>query len=323
MSTFAAISRFGAALLLAAGASTALAQAYPARTVRVIVPFPPGGGIDLFARVLAKNLSDQIGQQVVVDNRPGAQGNIGMQLGAKAAPDGYTLTVAYAGTVAINPHLYKDAGFDPLRDFTPISLGSSQPEVLVTHPAVPAKNPQELLALARARPGKLTIGSSASTGQLVVELFKQLNNADVLHVAYKGAQFVITDLIAGYVDGAVASIAAVVPFHKSGRVRAIVVAGPERSPSLPDVLTAPESGMPGLQVVGWYALVAPTGTPAEIVSRLNTEINKALLANDVRERLNNAGLTPKGSTAAELAALMRSDYERLGKAVRSSGAKAN
>ena len=323
MSPFTAMRRCGAALLLAAAASTAIAQVYPARTVRVIVPFPPGGGIDLFARVLAKNLSDQLGQQVVVDNRPGAQGNIGMQLGAKAAPDGYTLTVAYAGTVAINPHLYKDAGFDPLKDFTPISLGSSQPEVLVTHPAVPAKNPQELLALARARPGKLTIGSSASTGQLVVELFKQLNNADVLHVAYKGAQFVITDLIAGYVDGAVASIAAVAPFHKSGRVRAIVVAGPERSPSLPDVLTAPESGMPGLQVVGWYALVAPTGTPAEIVSRLNTEINKALLANDVRERLNNAGLTPKGSTAAELAALMRSDYERLGKAVRSSGAKAN
>jgi tripartite-type tricarboxylate transporter receptor subunit TctC len=289
----------------------------------LIVPFPPGGGIDLFARVVGRRLSDQIGQQVVIDNRPGAQGNIGMQIGAKAQPDGYTLTVAYAGTVAINPFLYKDPGFDPLKDFLPISLGSSQPEVMVAHPAVPAKNPLELLAHARARPGKLTFGSSASTGQLVVELFKQLNNADVLHVAYKGAQFAMTDLIAGYIDVAVASVAAVAPFYRSGRVRAIVVAGPERSPSLPDVMSAPEGGMPGLQVVGWYALVAPAGTPSEIVSRLNSEINKALLVPDVRERLNAAGLTPKGSTVAQLATLIRSDYERLGKAVKASGAKAN
>lgn len=156
-----------------------------------------------------------------------------------------------------------------------------------------------------------------------MELFKQINNADVLHVSYKGAQFAVTVLIAGYIDVAVASIAAVAPFHRSGRVRAIVVAGPERSPSLPDVMSAPESGMLGLQVVGWYAVVAPTGTPTEIVARLNSEINKALLAADVRERLNSAGLTPKGSTVAELAALMRNDYDRLGKAVKASGAKAN
>lgn len=156
-----------------------------------------------------------------------------------------------------------------------------------------------------------------------MDLFKQANNADVLHVSYKGAQFAVTDLIAGYIDVAAASIAAVAPFHRSGRVRAIVVAGPERSPSLPDVMSAPESGMPGLQLVGWYAVVAPTGTPTEIVVRLNNEINKALLAADVKERLASAGLTPGGSTVAELAALMRDDYERLGKAVEASGAKAN
>ena len=317
------IARAAAALVIVACACTAHAQVYPNRPIHLIVPFPPGGGIDLFARILGRKLADQLGQQVIIDNRPGAQGNIGMQIGAKAPPDGYTLTVAYAGTVAINPFLYKDPGFDPLKDFAPISLGSSQPEAMVAHPAVPAKNPQELLALARARPGKLTFGSSASTGQLVVELFKQLNKADVLHVAYKGAQFAITDLIAGYIDVAAASIAAVVPFHKSGRVRAIVVAGPERSPSLPDVMSAPEAGMPGLQVVGWYSIVAPTGTPPEIVARLNVEINKALLASDLRERFANAGITPKGSTVAELAALIRSDYERLGKVVKASGATAN
>lgn len=317
------IARLAAILLTVACVGAAQAQAYPNRSIHLIVPFPPGGGIDLFARIVGRKLADQLGQQVVVDNRPGAQGNIGMQIGAKAPPDGYTLTVAYAGTVAINPFLYKDLGFDPLKDFAPISLGSSQPEVMVAHPMVPAKSPQELLLHARARPGKLTFGSSASTGQLVVDLFKQINNADVLHVSYKGAQFAVTDLIAGYIDVAVASIAAVAPFHRSGRVRAIVVAGPERSPSLPDVMSAPESGMLGLQVVGWYAVVAPTGTPTEIVARLNSEINKALLAADVRERLNSAGLTPKGSTVAELAALMRNDYDRLGKAVKASGAKSN
>ena len=317
------ISRVAATLLILSCACSAHAQSYPNRSIHLIVPFPPGGGIDLFARVIGRKLSDQLGQQIIIDNRPGVQGNIGMQIGAKAAPDGYTLTIAYAGTVAINPFLYKDPGFDPIKDFMPIALGSSQPEVMVSHPAVPAKNVQELLAHARARPGKLTFGSSASTGQLVIELFKQLNNADVLHVAYKGAQFATTDLIAGYIDAAVASIAAVAPFHRSGRVRAIVVAGPERSPSLPNVMSAIEGGMPGLQVVGWYAFVAPTGTPPEIISRLNGEINKALLAADVRERLNSAGLTPKGSTVAELGALIRSDYERLGKAVKASGAKAN
>jgi len=309
------------AFLLGCTISMAFAQSWPARTVRIVVPFPPGGGIDLFARVVGQKLSEQIGQQVVVDNRPGAQGNIGMQVGAKAAPDGYTLTVAYAGTLCINPHLYKDTGFDALKDFAPISLGTSQPEVLMAHPNVPAKDLKQLVALARARPGKLTAGSSASTGQLVVELLKQLAKLDILHVPYKGAQFAASDLIAGYVDLVAASNAAAAPFHRSGKVRVLVTAGPERTPVLPDVPSAPEAGMPGLQVVGWYALVAPAGTPREIVSRLNAEFGKVLATPEVRERLSNAGLAPKASTVDELTALIRSDYERLGKVVRASGAK--
>ena len=298
-----------------------LAQNWPTRPVRIIVPFPPGGGIDLFGRVIGQKLSEALGQQVLIDNRPGAQGNIGMQAGARAAPDGYTLTVAYAGTIAINPFLYKDPGFDSLKDFAPISLGTSQPEVMMAHPAVPAKDLKQLVALALARPGKLTAGSSASTGQLVIELMKQIAKVDVLHVSYKGAQFAATDLISGYVDVAVASNAAAAPYHRSGKVKVLVVAGPERTPVMPDVPSAPEAGMPGLQVVGWYALVAPAGTPREIIARLNAEIGKALAAPDVRERLTGAGLTPKGSTVEELGALIRSDYERLGKVVKASGAK--
>jgi len=314
-----------AALALAATAAvtsfSSPAQEYPVKPVRVIVPFPPGGGIDMFARVLSQKVSDAIGQQVIVDNRPGAQGNIGTAAGAKAPPDGYTLTIGYAGTMTINPHMYRDPGFHPMRDFTPVSLGSVQYEVLAVHPTVPAKNMQELAALARARPDKLTGGSSASTGQLVVELFKQVNNVKLLHVAYKGAQFVITDLIAGYVDLAVASNAAIAPFHRSGRLRALVVAGPERSPVMPDVPSAPEAGMPALQVINWYAVVAPANTPKEIVARLNREVVRALNSPDVRDRLANGGLAAKASTPEELGNTIKGDYERLGKALRDAGIK--
>jgi len=297
------------------------AQEYPVKPVRMIVPFPPGGGIDLFARVLGQKLTETLGQQVLVDNRPGAQGNIGMAAGAKVPPDGYTLTIGYAGTMTINPHMYRDPGFNPLRDFTPISLGTVQYEVLATHPSVPAKTAKELMALARARPDKLTAGSSASTGQLVVELFKQVNDVKMLHVAYKGAQFAITDVISGYVDMVVASNAAIAPFHRSGRLRAMLVAGPERSPVMPDVPSAPEAGMPGVQVINWYAVVAPAGTPREVVQRLNREIVRALGSQDVRDRLANAGLAARSSSPEELGNTIKGDYERLGKAMREAGIK--
>jgi tripartite-type tricarboxylate transporter receptor subunit TctC len=297
------------------------AQTYPTKPVRVIVPFPPGGGTDVFARVVAQKVGESLRQQFVVENRPGAQGNIGMAMGAKAPPDGYTLTVAFSGTMAINPVLYGDVGFDPLKDFSPISPGTSQPEVLVAHPAVPAKTVKELVALARREPGRITIGSSASTGQLVVELLKQLGKVNVAHAPYKGAAFAMTDLMSGYLDFAVMSIGAAVPHHRSGKAKALVSAGPARASVLPGVPSAPESGLPDLQVVGWYAVVGPAGLPKEIVSRLSAEINRALEAADVKERLHNVGLTPKGGTPDELGALIRSDVQRLGKVVRDSGMK--
>ena len=312
---------FAAMLFALPGFQQCAAQSYPAKPIRLIVPFPPGGGTDVFARVLAQKLGESLRQQVVVDNRPGAQGNIGMAAGAKAPADGYTLTTAFSGTMAINPVLYGDVGFDSLRDFSPISLGTSQPEVLVGHPAVPVKTLKDLIGLARREPGRITIGSSASTGQLVVELLKQLGKVNVGHAPYKGAAFAMTDLMSGYLDFAVMSIGAAVPHHRSGKAKALVIAGPARASVLPGVPSAPESGMPDLQVVGWYAVVGPAGLPKEIVSRLSAEINRALEVPDVKERLLNVGLTPKGSTPDELSALIRSDVQRLGKVVRASGMK--
>ena len=297
------------------------AQTYPSKPVRVIVPFPPGGGTDVFARVIAQKLGESLRQQFIVENRPGAQGNIGMAAGAKAPPDGYTLTIAFSGTMAINPALYGDVGFDPLKDFSPISPGTSQPEVLVAHPAVPAKTVKELVALARREPGRITIGSSASTGQLVVELLKQLGKVNVAHAPYKGAAFAMTDLMSGYLDFAVMSIGAAVPHHRSGKAKALVIAGPARAAALPGVPSAPESGMPDLQVVGWYAVVGPAGLSKDVVSRLSADINRALEAADVTARLLNVGLAPKGGTPDELGALIRSDVQRLGKVVRDSGMK--
>lgn len=298
-----------------------VAQSYPTRTIRIIVPHPAGGGIDLFVRVVAQKMSESLRQQLVVDNRPGAQGNIGMAAGAKAPPDGYTLIAAFTGTMAINPFLYPDAGYDPLKDFAPISTGTVQPEVLAAHPGVPAKTLKQLVAIARAQSGKLSFGSSAATGQVAVELFKQLGKVNVLHVPYKGAPQALTDLIGGYIDCAVTSNAAAAPHHKAGKINVIVALGPERTPVLPDVPSAPEAGMPALQMFQWYAIVAPAATPKDIVAKLNAEMKRALSAPDVRERLSSAGLTPKSSTVEEFTALLRSDYARYGKIVKDSGLK--
>ncbi len=316
---------FGVAVALVLGtvgaASQCVAQSYPVRPIRIIVPFTAGGGLDLFARVLGQKMSESLGQQVIVENRLGAQGNIGMAAGAKAPPDGYTLTAALNGPMVINPFLYADPGFDPLKDFAPISLGTVQPEVLIANPRVPAATLKDLVALARAHPGKLTFGSSASGGQLAVELLKQLGKVDVLHVPYKAATQAATDLIGGYLDFAVMSSAAAIPFHKSGRAKIIVVLGPERASALPAIPSALEAGMPGLQMLQWFGIIAPAGTPKDIVAKLNTEINRALAAPDVRDRLIGGGLTPKGSTVEEFAALIRSDYERFANVFKRSGAK--
>ena len=234
----------------------AVAQpAYPAKSVRIIVPFSPGGGTDAFSRTVGAKLTQAWGQQVIVDNRPGAQGNIGTAVGAKAAPDGYTLTLAYVGTLSINPHLYKNPGFDPLKDFAAISRGTLEAWVLVVHPSLPVHSVKELVALAKQRPGQLTFASSASGTQLVGELFKQATGTRIEHIPYKGAGPAVIDLLAGNVQMMYSNPTAAVPHVKTGRLRGLAVTGRKRLEALPELITGVEAGYPQLDVLGWYGIV--------------------------------------------------------------------
>ncbi len=300
----------------------ALAQGYPVKPVRYIVPFSPGGGTDLLARTLAAKMSESLGQQVVVENRPGAQGNIGTSLAAKSPPDGYTIVLTYVGTFAINPSLYKDVGYDPLKDFSHITLATVQPYVVVVNPGVPAKNLKELAALARSQPDRLTFGSSAAAGQLAGELFKILAKTKMVHVAYKGAGPAAIDLMGGHIDLMYSTPTGAVPYVKAGRIRGLAVTAPTRLSALPDVPTSKESGFPEFEISGWYGVASPPNTPREIVLRLNSEITRALNLNDVRERLSAEGLEPKTNSPEEMAAFARSEFDRWGKVVKASGSKA-
>jgi tripartite-type tricarboxylate transporter receptor subunit TctC len=260
-------------------------------------------------------------QQVMVDNRGGAQGNIGTAAGAKAPPDGYTITLAYIGTLCINPHLYRDPGFDALRDFAPVSRGTEEIWVLVVHPSLPVKTMKELAALAKSRPGNLTFASSASGTQLVGELFKMTTGTDIVHVPYKGAGPAVIDLLAGNVGIMFSNPAAAVPHARSGKLRALGVTGHKRLEALPGVPAAVEAGYPELDVSGWYGLVVPAGTPANIVTKLNASVVSALAAKDIVERMAATGQHLSSSTPEEFAAQIRADYERWGKVVKAIGAK--
>lgn len=313
------------ALLVALGCilGSAHAQQFPTNPIRFIVPFTPGGGTDTFARIVAPKLTEALGQQVVVDNRPGAQGSIGTAMGAKAPPDGYTITLGFIGTLTINPHLYRNVGYDPIKDFAAVARGTAQPYVLVVHPSVPVKTMKELAALARKHPGKLTYGSSSSAAQLVAELLKMTTSTDMLHVPYKGAGPALMDLLAGNLDLTFSVPAAPAGHVKAGRLRAIAVTGPKRVPAFPDVPTSAESGYPDLEVTGWYGIIVPTGTPKDIIAKLNAETVRALRLPDVIERLSRAGLDAAPTSSEEFAAIIRKEYERWGKVVRQSGAKSD
>src|SRR5690606_32755095 len=266
-----------AALLAVAGLPAAASDNYPEKPVHLIVPFPPGGGTDAFARILARELSAMWSQPLVVENRAGAQGNIGTQVGANAPPDGYTLMFAHQGVFTINPFLYDKIGFDPLRDLVPVSRGTQQPFVLVTHPGVPATTLAELTALAKSRPGKLTFASSSSGPQMAVEMYKMAAGVDLLHVPYKGAGPAVVDLLAGHVDLMVSNPTSVAPHVKSGGLRALVVLRKGRVAVLPDAPTGPEAGCPQLgDLPEWYGITVPAGTPASIIARLNRDIATAL-----------------------------------------------
>ena len=311
------------ALLVALGCifGSVHAQQFPSKPVRIIVPFPPGGGTDSFARITGAKVSENWAQQLIIDNRAGAQGNIGTALGAKAAADGYTITLAYVGTLAINPHLYRQPGFDALNDFAAVTRGTEEAWILVVHPSVPAKSMKELAALAKRNPDKLTFASSASGTQLVGELFKMASRTRMLHVPYKGAGPAVIDLLAGNVDIMFSNPTAAVPHVKAGRLRALGITGRKRLEALPEIPNSVEAGFPELDVLGWFGIVAPAATPRAVVTKLNADFVQALSAADVRERMRAIGQTLAPSTPEEFQAQIRADFERWGKVVKMSGAK--
>jgi len=312
-----------AALLACAAMAVHAQDRFPEKPVRFIVPFPPGGGTDALARILAAKLGEQWGQQVIVDNRAGAQGNIGTAAGAKAAPDGYTITFAHQGALVINPHLYRDPGYDTLRDFAAVARTTEMAFVAVAHPSVPASNLRELAQHARQHPGKLTFASTSAGPHIVGELFKQATGTDLLHVPYKGAGPAINDLLGGQVLLMFSNPTSTVPHVKSGKLRALGVMDAKRNPSLPDVPTALEAGLPELSnVIEWYGVVVPAATPPGIVQRLSDAVLRAMAAPDVVERVTQIGQTPSPAGAEPFARLIREDYARWQQVVKTSGAKA-
>jgi tripartite-type tricarboxylate transporter receptor subunit TctC len=307
--------------LLALGAGSALA-AYPDRPVRLIVPFPPGGPTDIVARPLAQNLSENLGQQVIVDNRGGAGGNIGAAAVMKSAADGYTLLMGTVGTHAINASLYKKLTFDPVKDFAPVSLVAQAAVVLVVHPSVPAKALREFIALAKSKPGQITFGSagSGSPGHLTGELFKDMTGLDLVHVPYQGSAPAISDLLGGQIHAMFDPIQATLSHVKAGKLRLLGVSSSKRSSAFPDVPTIAEAGVPGFETTAWWAVFAPAGTPKEIITRLNTEIVKIMRSPDTKERLRQLDIEPIGSTPDQLVAFMKIETAKWSRAVKFSGA---
>jgi len=317
--------RIALALLVSALAlpGAVLAQGYPSKPVRLMVGFTPGGGVDINARLLASKLTELLGQQVIVENKPGAGTNIANEFVARSAPDGYTLLMNTAA-VAINMALYKRPGYDALKDFAAVSVFSSSPNILVVNSATPVKGVTELIALARAEPGKLNYSSAGSgtTQHLSGELFKTLAKTDIVHIPYKGTAPALTALIGGEVQLSYANIPAISAHVKSGRLRPLATTGPKRAELMPDVPTMKESGV-DMDVVVWYGVLAPAATPREIVGRLADAVAKAAHAPDLRQRLIEQGAEPMGNTPDEFTRLLRSEVATWAAVVKASGAKVN
>jgi len=316
----------GTALVCVATAGPAAAQtAFPTKPIRLVCPFPPGGTTDLVARLVAQKFTEAWGQQVVVDNRPGAGGVIGTEMVAQAAPDGYTVLLGSITTHAVNPALYKSLKFDPIKDFAPVSLVVSSPQLLAVHPSVAAKSVKEFVALAKAKPGQLNYGS-AGTGtspHLTFELFRSMAAIDVVHVPYKGTGPAITDLVGGQVQAMITGVVALMPHVKSNRLRALGVTSTKRVAALPDVPTVAESAVPGFDVSSWFGVFLPARTPRPIVMKMNQEIVKILTNPEVRQRLIDQGADPASGTPEEFAAYVKSEMTRWGQVVRSTGARAD
>ena len=294
---------------------------YPERTIRMIVPFPPGGGVDIVARTLAKEMTERIGQPVVVDNRAGAGGIVGSEIAAKALPDGYTLLMGNVATHAINVNLHKKLSYDPLKDFEPISRVAEVPEILVVHPSIPAMSVKQLIALARSKPGQLTYGSAGNgtPPHLAAELFKSMAKVDIVHVPYKGTPPALADLLGGQITMIFSNIVSAMPLVNGGKLRALGVTSIKRSAVAPTLPTIDESGLPGFQESSWYGVLAPAGTSPAVISSLNAAIVEALKAPALRDALTRQGAEVGASTPAQFREFIRVEIERYAKIIKSSG----
>ncbi|WP_206932772.1 Bug family tripartite tricarboxylate transporter substrate binding protein [Roseococcus thiosulfatophilus] len=304
----------------------ALAQSWtPTRGIRFVVPFAAGGATDVVARVVGEPMAEQLGQPVLVENRTGAGGNVGVENVVRSPADGYTLVMGTTGTLTINPHLYAQLGFNPLNDLTPIGMAFATDHVLVVNSQVPAQTAQELLALIRARPGQLSYGSggNGTSTHTVMELFKQVARVDIQHVPYRGSAPALNDTVAGTVQMMLDQLPSALPQIQGGRVRALAVTGTRRHAALPDVPTVAEIGLPGAEASSWGAVLAPANTPAAVVRRVNAVLNEALSRPAVRARLTQVGADPVSSTPEELANFMRAETEKWGRVVREANIRVN
>ncbi len=302
--------------------AVAIAQNYPSKTIRYIVPWPPGGGADVLSRILGPKLAEDLGQQVVIDNRGGAAGNIGAEIAAKSPADGYTIVFAYAGTHAINPSIYSKLPFRE-SDFAPVIWLAEVPQVLVVHPSLPVKTVKDVIALAKAKPDQLTYGSSGSgaMNHLTGALFTMMTKTQIVHVPYKGGGPAAIALLSGEISMIFGEPATVVQQIKAGKVRAIAVTSPKHALALPDLPTVAESGVPGYEVTSWNGILAPAGSPPDIVRRLNTDLNKIIAAPDMRQRMIDNGFEPVGGPPEKFGDKIRAEIAKWAPVVKSAGVK--
>jgi len=311
----------GFALAFALFPATVLGQAYPAKAIRVVVPFPPGGTSDIIGRTLGQKLSEAWGQPVIMDNRAGVAGSIGAANAAKSPPDGYTLLVGNVGPVAINNSIYKSTGYDPLKDFAPITLAVTAPQIVVVHPSVPAKTFREFAALVKRNQGKINYGSSGpgSISHLSAELYKRMTKTDMLHVPFKGSALITIALLSGEVDVVFSDMAVVLPHVQAGKLRALAVTGPKPTPLVPGVPSVAESGVPGFNMTSWWGMLAPAGTPQPIVTRLNTELGRILRLADVRKTFATLGVDAATSTPEEFGGFIKTEVAKYTKLINELG----
>jgi len=305
--------------------SCSFAQTYPTKPVRLIVPFSAGGGADIVARAIAQKLGDALAQQVVVDNRTGAAAIIGTELAAKSAPDGYTLILGQTGPNSINPGLYERLPYDPLKDFAPITLATTYPYVLVVHPSIPAKTVKELIALAKAKPNQLSFASAGNgaANHLAAELFKSMAGIQMVHVPYKASAPALIDVLGGHVSMMLDPVITAMPHVKLGKLRALGVTSLQRTPVAKDLPTFAETGLPGFEAIGWHGILAPAGTPREIIMRLSSEIVTVLRTPDIRNRFAEQGAEPVGNTPEQFLEFLKSDLTKWAKVIKAAEVRAS